>query len=95
MQEAPCERELRRWRRSSSRHLEARISGRATYTLAEAEWRNALAVDPKIGEVHNNLAVVCLMTDSVDEAAEHVKHAEKAGVRVNPQLKTDIEARRH
>ena len=47
------------------------------------------------GEVHNNLAVVCLMRDRIDEAAEHVKQAEKAGVRVNPQLKSDIEARRH
>jgi Tfp pilus assembly protein PilF len=65
------------------------------YTLAEAEWRNALAVDPKIGEVHHNLAVVCLMNDRVAEAAEHVKLAEKAGVRVNPQLKADIEARKH
>lgn len=65
------------------------------YTLAEAEWRNALTVDPKIGEVHNNLAVLCLMNDRVTEAAEHVKLAEKAGVRVNPQLKADIEARKH
>jgi tetratricopeptide (TPR) repeat protein len=62
---------------------------------AEAEWRSALTVDSKLGEVHNNLAVVCLMTDRVAEAAEHVQRAEKAGVRVNPQLKADIEARRH
>jgi tetratricopeptide (TPR) repeat protein len=61
--------------------------------LAEAEWKNALAVDPKIGEVHNNLAVVCLMTGRASEASEHVKQAEKAGVRVNPQLKKDIESR--
>ena len=58
--------------------------------LAEAEWRNALAVDSKLGEVHNNLAVVCLMTGRVAEAADHVKQAEKAGIRVNPQLKQDI-----
>jgi tetratricopeptide (TPR) repeat protein len=60
------------------------------YTLAEAEWRNALAVDSKLGEVHNNLAVVCLMTGRVAEAADHVKQAEKAGIRVNPRLKQDI-----
>ena len=64
-------------------------------TLAEAEWRNALAVDPKIGEVHNNLAVLCMMTERVPEAAEHVKAAEKAGLRVNPQLKQDIADRLH
>jgi tetratricopeptide (TPR) repeat protein len=58
--------------------------------LAEAEWKNALAVDPKIGEVHNNLAVVCLMSGRPAEAAEHVRQAEKAGIRVNPQLKQDI-----
>ncbi len=63
--------------------------------LAEAEWRNALAVDPKIGEVHNNLAVLCMMTDRVPEAAEHVKAAEKAGLRVNPQLKQDIADKLH
>jgi tetratricopeptide (TPR) repeat protein len=60
---------------------------------AEREWRSALAIDPGLGEVHNNLAVVCMMTDRVAEAAQHVKLAEKAGVRVNPQLKKDIEAR--
>jgi tetratricopeptide (TPR) repeat protein len=64
-------------------------------TLAEAEWHNALAVDPKIGEVHNNLAVLCMMTDRVPEAAEHVKAAEKAGLRVNPQLKQDIADKLH
>ncbi len=61
---------------------------------AEREWLTALAVDPKIGEVHNNLAVVCLMSGRITEAAEHVKRAEKAGVRVNPQLKKDIESQR-
>ncbi len=64
-------------------------------TLAEAEWHNALAVDPKIGEVHNNLAVLCMMTERVPEAAEHVKAAEKAGLRVNPQLKQEIADRLH
>jgi tetratricopeptide (TPR) repeat protein len=64
-------------------------------TLAEAEWQNALAVDPKIGEVHNNLAVLCLMTDRAPEAADHVKAAEKAGLRVNPQLKQDINDKLH
>jgi Tfp pilus assembly protein PilF len=64
-------------------------------TSAEAEWRNALAVDPKIGEVHNNLAVLCMMTERVPEAAEHVKAAEKAGLRVNPQLKQEIGDRLH
>jgi tetratricopeptide (TPR) repeat protein len=63
--------------------------------LAEAEWRDALKVDPSIGEVHNNLAVVCLMSNRLDEAAQHVKAAEKAGIKVNPQLKQDIAARQH
>jgi Tfp pilus assembly protein PilF len=62
-------------------------------SMAEAEWRNALKVDPGIGEVHNNLAVLCLMSNRPGEAAEHVRQAEKAGIKVNPQLKQDIASR--
>lgn len=57
---------------------------------AEREYRAALAVDPKLGEAHNNLAVVCLMTGRYPEADAEIKAAEKAGFRVNPQLKEDL-----
>jgi Flp pilus assembly protein TadD len=57
---------------------------------AEREYRAALAVHPKLGEAHNNLAVVCMLTQRFDEAAAEIKAAEKAGFRVNPQLKEDL-----
>jgi Flp pilus assembly protein TadD len=57
---------------------------------AEREYRAALAVDPKLGEAHNNLAVVCLLTGRYPEADDEIKAAEKAGFKVNPQLKADV-----
>ena len=57
---------------------------------AEREYRATLAVEPKLGEAHNNLAVVCLLTGRYPEADDEIKAAEKAGFRVNPQLKADL-----
>ena len=57
---------------------------------AEREYRAALAVDPGLGEAHNNLAVVLMLTRRYAEAAEELKAAEDAGVRVNPQFKEDL-----
>jgi Flp pilus assembly protein TadD len=57
---------------------------------AEREYRAAIAVDAKLGEAHNNLAVVCMLTGRFAEAEAEVKAAEKAGFRVNPQLKEDL-----
>jgi Flp pilus assembly protein TadD len=59
---------------------------------AEREYRAALDVDPKLGEAHNNLAVVCLLTGRYREAEAEVAAAEKAGFRVNPQLKDDLKS---
>ena len=57
---------------------------------AEFEWKAALEVNPKLGEAHNNLAVVYLQTGRFAEAEAAIKAAEKAGFRVNPQLKEDV-----
>ena len=57
---------------------------------AEREYRETIKADPRIGEAHNNLAVVCLQTGRVPEADVEIKAAEKAGFRVNPQLKEDV-----
>jgi Flp pilus assembly protein TadD len=57
---------------------------------AEREYRETLRADPKIGEAHNNLAVVCLQTGRFQEADVELKAAERAGFRVNPQLKEDV-----
>lgn len=59
---------------------------------AEREYRAAIAVDPKLGEAHNNLAVVCLVTGRAKEAQDELDAAEKAGFKVNPQLKQDVHA---
>jgi Tfp pilus assembly protein PilF len=60
---------------------------------AEQEYKAAIAADPGTGEAHSNLAVVYLETGRYDEAEKAVKAAEKAGFRVNPQLKQDIKDR--
>jgi Flp pilus assembly protein TadD len=57
---------------------------------AEREYRAAIAVDPKAGEAHSNLAVVCMLTGRLAEANTEVAAAEKAGFKVNPQLKADL-----
>jgi tetratricopeptide (TPR) repeat protein len=57
---------------------------------AESAWKAALEVNPKFGEVHNNLAVVYMMTERFKEAEEAVRQAERAGYKVNPQLKKDL-----
>lgn len=57
---------------------------------AEREYRAAVDVDPKLGEAHNNLAVVYMLTRRFDEAEAAIKSAEKAGFRVNAQLKEDL-----
>lgn len=61
---------------------------------AEREYRAAIDVNPKLGEAHNNLAVVCMMTGRLDEAEQEVKLAEKSGFKVHPQFKQDLKARR-
>ena len=58
---------------------------------AEREYREALKADAKIGEAHNNLAVVCLLTGRYEEAGMEINAAEGAGFKVNPQLKRDLE----
>lgn len=57
---------------------------------AEHEWLAAVAANPKLGEAHNNLAALYMMTGRKQEAEEAVKLAERAGFRVNPGLKDDI-----
>jgi tetratricopeptide (TPR) repeat protein len=61
---------------------------------AEREYLEALKADPRLGEAHNNLAVVMMMTGRYDEAEREVAAAEKAGVRVNTQFKKDLADKR-
>ena len=57
---------------------------------AEHEYSAAIQSDPKLGEAHNNLAVVYLETGRFNEASAAVKSAKKAGYRVNPALEKEI-----
>jgi len=57
---------------------------------AETEWKAAIEVNPKLGEAHNNLAAIYVQTGRAREAEAEIKSAEKAGFRVNPQLKEDV-----
>lgn len=61
---------------------------------AEREYRAVLQADPKSGDAHNNLAVVCMLTGRLDEAEREVALAEKAGVPVHPRLKEEIRRRK-
>lgn len=56
------------------------------------DYRQALALKPEYGEVHNNLAVIYLYRKDYARAWEHVHAAEKAGVRVNPQFREELAA---
>jgi tetratricopeptide (TPR) repeat protein len=64
------------------------------FAEAEREWRTAAAVDASIGEVHNNLAVVLMLTGRYDDAEREVSLAEKAGFRVNPVFKEELKAKK-
>jgi tetratricopeptide (TPR) repeat protein len=58
---------------------------------AEREWLAAVKVNPRLGEAHNNLAVLYMMTGRKREAEDAVRAAERAQFRVHPQLKADIQ----
>ncbi len=58
---------------------------------AEREYRAAIKVRPGFGEAHNNLAVVYMQTGRLEEAKSEINLAEKAGFKVSPKLKEDLE----
>ena len=59
---------------------------------AEREYLAALEVDPGIGEVHNNLAVVYMLVGRLDEAERYVALAEKANYKVSRDFKKELAA---
>ena len=61
---------------------------------AEREWRAALQDDSKLGEAHNNLAVVLMLTGRLEEAEREMQLAEKNGHRVSDAFKADLKARK-
>jgi len=61
---------------------------------AEQAYLSAIDADAKLGEAHNNLAVVYMETGRLDQAEKSVKAAERAGMQVAPALKDEIRKRR-
>jgi Tfp pilus assembly protein PilF len=61
---------------------------------AEANWQAAVEENPKLGEAHNNLAVIYMETGRLDRAEQELKLAEKNGFRVHSQFKADLQSRR-
>lgn len=57
---------------------------------AERMFRDAIAAQPRFGEAHSNLALVCLLTGRAAEADEHIRAAEEAKFKVNPELKRRV-----
>jgi tetratricopeptide (TPR) repeat protein len=57
---------------------------------AQSAWEAAVQTNPKYGEAHNNLAVLYMLSGRKGDAENAVKQAERAGFKVNPQLKADI-----
>ena len=60
---------------------------------AEQAYLAAVAADPKTGEAHNNLAVVYYQSGRFAQAKASLRAAEKAGVKVHPELKAEINAK--
>ncbi len=61
---------------------------------AAKAYGEAIKVNPKMGEAHNNLAFVYFRAGQLEEAAAELKAAEKAGFAVNPRFKDDVEKAR-
>jgi tetratricopeptide (TPR) repeat protein len=60
---------------------------------AEVQWLAAIDANPKLGEAHNNIAVIYMQTGRLDQAIKELNLAEKAGFKVNPQFKADLKER--
>lgn len=58
---------------------------------AQKAYADAIKVNPKMGEAHNNLAFVHFRAGRLDEAENELKAAEKAGFPVNPRFKDDVQ----
>ena len=62
------------------------------YDAAIEDYREALALRPGYGEAHNNLAVIYFYRKDYPLAWEHLRAAEKAGIRINPQFREELSA---
>lgn len=93
-------------RRSQGMTIDATVPGWVSLSLGSAYFRSgrlkeaegayveAVKTDARLGEAHNNLAVVYLETGRIDEALASLESAKKAGVKVNPELEKAIRSRK-
>ena len=60
--------------------------------LPEAERQYLLAIEgnPRMGEAHNNLAYVYMVTGRLQDAERAMKLAERSGFHVNPDFKAEL-----
>jgi tetratricopeptide (TPR) repeat protein len=61
---------------------------------AEREYKAAIQTDKSVGEAHNNLGVVYMLTGRLDDAELELKLAEKNGFSVSRDLKQELAERR-
>jgi len=61
---------------------------------AEVEFRAVLGRDPRSGDAHHNLALVCTITDRLEEAEAEIAAARKAKVPIHPRLLEELERRK-
>lgn len=57
---------------------------------AEREYLSALQINRRLGEAHNNLAVLYLQLGRVKEARMQASLAEKSGFRLHPHLRDEL-----
>ena len=82
-----------RCRRSSRCRSAAPTSAPSSSRKPSGSTGPRSTADPKAGEAHNNLAVILMMKAQYTDAMAELKAAEKAGFRVNPELKDQIKSR--
>ena len=61
---------------------------------AEAEFRDAIRKNAKLGEAHNNLAVLLMLDGRYEEAEKELTAAASSGFAVNPKLREELEHRK-
>ena len=64
-----------------------------TNESARRAYEAALAQDAGEPVVHNNLAVIYMLTGRLKEAEAEIRLAEKSGFSVSPQFKDDLKRR--
>ena len=62
---------------------------------AEREYRAALHGNPRMGEAHNNLAYLYMVSGRLQEAERELAQAEKKGFKVHPDFKNELKSKLH